>query len=81
MFLHRPDQSTAAVSHCDVDGLLARIQEHVLINRIRITELFKDNDPLRSGVITCSRFRQVGVVCCNDHVILTCLHPGIVNTN
>lgn len=48
--------------HCDVDGLLTRLQEHVLINRIRITELFKDSDPLRSGVITCGRFRQVGVV-------------------
>ena len=50
------------VGHTDVDGLLARIQEYVLVNRIRINELFKDNDPLRSGVITCSRFRQVGVV-------------------
>lgn len=47
--------------HCNVDGLLARIQEHVLVNRIRINELFKDCDPLRSGVITCNRFRQVGV--------------------
>ena len=47
---------------CDVDRLLARIQERVLTNRIRINELFKDSDPLRSGVITFSRFRQVGVV-------------------
>ena len=52
----------SCVGHTDVDGLLARIQEHVLVNRIRINELFKDSDPLRSGVITCSRFRQVGVV-------------------
>lgn len=54
-------QPTPAISHahdCNADGLLAQIQEHVLVNRIRINELFKDSDPLRSGVITCSRFRQ-----------------------
>jgi len=44
----------------DVDMVLARIKEYVFVNRVRIGELFKDNDPLRSGVIAASRFRQVG---------------------
>lgn len=59
----------SCVDHCDIDDLLARIQEHVLGNRIRINELFKDSDPLRSGVITCSRFRQV-----HGHVFGYCDH-------
>ena len=46
----------------DVDMVLARIKEYVFVNRVRIGEFFKDNDPLRSGVIAASRFRQVGVV-------------------
>lgn len=50
----------------------------MLVNRIRINELFKDSDPLRSGVITCSRFRQVGVVMM-DHVIQLYIHTGISN--
>ena len=62
MLWYRPSEPAAITDHCDVDGLLARIQEHVLINRIRINELFKDSDPLRSGMITCSRFRQVSGV-------------------
>ena len=58
--INQPDVSQSG--HCDVDTLLVKIQEHVLVNRVRVNELFKDNDPLRSGVITCSRFRQVGVI-------------------
>jgi len=42
--------------------VLARIKEYVFVNRVRIGELFKDNDPLRSGLIAASRFRQVGVM-------------------
>lgn len=46
----------------DVDMVLARIKEYVYVNRVRIGELFKDNDPLRSGMIPATRFRQVGMV-------------------
>lgn len=45
----------------DVCELLRRVQEHVLVNRIRVSEHFQDFDPLRSGVISNQRFRQVGV--------------------
>ena len=44
----------------DVCELLRRVQEHVLVNRIRVSEYFQDFDPLRSGVISNQRFRQVG---------------------
>ena len=58
-----PSQPSVSQSaDCDVDRLVAKIQEHVFVNRVRISELFKDNDPLRSGVITFNRFRQVGIV-------------------
>ena len=43
----------------DVDELIARIQEHVITNRIRVSEHFQDFDPLRSGSISAARFRQV----------------------
>ena len=43
----------------DVDELIARIQEHVINNRIRVSEHFQDFDPLRSGSISAARFRQV----------------------
>ena len=43
----------------DVCELISRIQEHVLVNRIRVCEHFQDFDPLRSGSISAARFRQV----------------------
>ena len=43
----------------DVGELIARIQEHVSTNRIRVSEHFQDFDPLRSGSISAARFRQV----------------------
>ena len=43
----------------DVEELIARIQEHVSTNRIRVSEHFQDFDPLRSGSISAARFRQV----------------------
>jgi len=42
-----------------VGELVARIQEHVHTNRIRVSEHFQDFDPLRSGSISAARFRQV----------------------
>ena len=49
----------AANEAVDVQGLLATIQSHVLGNRIRTCEHFQDFDPLRSGAISLSKFRQV----------------------
>ena len=43
----------------DLPLLLSRIREHVTVNRIRGSEFFQDFDPLRSGSIAASRFRQV----------------------
>ncbi len=39
--------------------LIARLQEHVYRNRVRVSEHFQDFDPLRSGSIGTARFRQV----------------------
>ena len=43
----------------DIAELVARIRDHVTTNRIRVSEHFEDFDPLRSGSIYQSRFRQV----------------------
>ncbi len=45
----------------DVDELVARIREHVVTNRIRVSEHFEDSDHLRSGSIPIPRFRQVQI--------------------
>ena len=50
---HRPPEVV------DVGELIARIQDHVSTNRIRVSEHFQDFDPLRSGSISAARFRQV----------------------
>ena len=43
----------------DVNELMGRIQEYVSAHRIRACEYFQDFDPLRSGLISITRFRQV----------------------
>ena len=54
-----PQSSQHPPELVDVDELIARIQEHVITNRIRVSEHFQDFDPLRSGSISAARFRQV----------------------
>ena len=54
-----PQSSQRPPELVDVDELIARIQEHVSTNRIRVSEHFQDFDPLRSGSISAARFRQV----------------------
>ena len=43
----------------DLPLLLSRLRDYVRVNRIRGSEFFQDSDPLRSGSIAASRFRQV----------------------
>ena len=62
IFFSPPDPSPRSPHHppeeVDVGELVARIQEHVHTNRIRVSEHFQDFDPLRSGSISATRFRQ-----------------------
>ncbi len=51
------------IEDVDVDELVARIREYIVTNRIRVSEHFEDFDPLRSGSISISRFRQVQYSC------------------
>jgi Ca2+-binding EF-hand superfamily protein len=56
---HDDDQCKMVdTSMVDVHLLVARIREFVEVNRIRVSEHFEDFDPLRSGSIGVSRFRQ-----------------------
>lgn len=43
----------------NIGELMGRIQEYVSAHRIRACEYFQDFDPLRSGFISTTRFRQV----------------------
>ena len=54
----------------DISELIARLKEHVQCNRIRVSEHFQDFDPLRSGSISNTRFRQVRCVC----YMCVCVH-------
>ena len=54
-----PSQPPTAQEPVSLDQLVKRLQEHVLCNRIRVSEHFQDFDPLRSGSISATRFRQV----------------------
>tara|TARA_B110000503_G_C7058941_1_gene375772 strand:- start:249 stop:905 length:657 start_codon:yes stop_codon:yes gene_type:complete len=40
-----------------IDGLMQKIKDHVMRNRIRIGEFFQDHDPLRKGTIEATKFR------------------------
>ncbi|XP_045460656.1 uncharacterized protein LOC123671052 [Harmonia axyridis] len=42
----------------DLITIMSRIQQHVLKNRLRVNEFFKDFDPLRCGKITTSQFHR-----------------------
>ena len=66
LFHHRPPPVVASTSSpsaptpvVDLSLLLSRLREYVTVNRIRGSEFFQDFDPLRSGSIAASRFRQV----------------------
>ena len=54
-----PSQPPTAQEPVSLDQLVKRLQEHVLCNRIRVSEHFQDFDPLRSGSISTAKFRQV----------------------
>ena len=54
-----PSQPPTAQEPVSLDQLVKRLQEHVLSNRIRVSEHFQDFDPLRSGSISAAKFRQV----------------------
>jgi hypothetical protein len=41
----------------DVDILMEKVKEFVKRHRIRLGEFFQDHDPLRKGVIDCTKFR------------------------
>jgi Ca2+-binding EF-hand superfamily protein len=61
-----PEEPSAAVGSSaipspepvDLPLLLSRLRDYVRVNRIRGSEFFQDSDPLRSGSIAASRFRQ-----------------------
>ena len=57
-----PSQPPTAQEPVNLEQLVKRLQEHVLSNRIRVSEHFEDFDPLRSGSISTSKFRQVHVL-------------------
>lgn len=40
-----------------IGGLMGKIKDHVMRNRIRIGEFFQDHDPLRKGTIEATKFR------------------------
>ncbi|XP_044761685.1 uncharacterized protein LOC123318965 isoform X2 [Coccinella septempunctata] len=42
----------------DLITIMSRIQQHVLKNRLRVNEFFRDFDPLRCGKITTSQFHR-----------------------
>jgi Ca2+-binding EF-hand superfamily protein len=44
--------------YVDIRQLILRLKEHVFVSRLRLCEYFQDFDPLRSGFVTNSRFRQ-----------------------
>ena len=46
----------------DVECLMERLRHHVLVNRIRVKEFFRDFDALNSGSVTRARFER-GVSC------------------
>ena len=54
-----PSQPPTAQEPVSLEQLVKRLQEHVLCNRIRVSEHFQDFDPLRSGSISAAKFRQV----------------------
>ena len=54
-----PSQPPTAQEPISLEQLVKRLQEHVLSNRIRVSEHFQDFDPLRSGSISAAKFRQV----------------------
>jgi len=56
-----------------VGELVARVQEHVHTNRIRVSEHFQDFDPLRGASISTARLRQVGL-----SVLLSNYYTGII---
>ena len=55
----------------DLPLLLSRLREYVTVNRIRGAEFFQDFDPLRSGSIAASRFRQVSMLMCRHKLLWT----------
>ena len=59
--------ATSPPPSMDLPLLLSRLREYVTVNRIRGSEFFQDFDPLRSGSIAASRFRQVSQVSCRIH--------------
>lgn len=59
---------TPDISSVDVDGLINRIRNDVLVNRIRVEEFFQDFDPLRHGSISVSRFRMGLSAMGQDHL-------------
>jgi hypothetical protein len=46
-------------SKVNLNDLMGRIRNHVLINRIRVKEFFEDFDPLRLGTVSQARFIRV----------------------
>ena len=55
-------QSSTPSPLMDLPLILSRVREYVTVNRIRGAEFFQDFDPLRSGSIAASRFRQVSML-------------------
>lgn len=53
-----PQEKTIDLSQVNMEDLLARIRDHVLKQRLRVTEYFEDYDPLRSGSISKNQFRR-----------------------
>nr|CAB3262790.1 uncharacterized protein LOC100183292 [Phallusia mammillata] len=45
-------EPTINTSHVDINAVISRIRHHVVVNRIRIVEFFRDYDHLRSGSIS-----------------------------
>ena len=75
MYPHRTQPAAASSSlplpttPADLPLLLSRLREYVTVNRIRGSEFFHDFDPLRSGSIAASRFRQVISGNSNDSIV------------
>jgi len=57
-FVPPPVSSAISTTHVDLNSVIARIQHHVLVNRIRVSEFFKDYDQLRSGSVSRSIFAR-----------------------
>ena len=78
--LHHSSPETPPIDHTplsevDIFELIARLKEHVQCNRIRVSEHFQDFDPLRSGSISNTRFRQVRCVCLH---VCVCAHGMLI---